>query len=106
VTDVRWPRPLFVGAAAVLRCCTAESSTRNRDRRPGPLRRLGGGMRQLRCDFTRLNARGPSGAKFYLSEMALTALPLLRRLRPSERDDLVDLVAPDEDEAFTYEEPE
>lgn len=47
---------------------------------------LGGGSRQLRCNFERLAAGGRTAAMFYLSEMGLAALPLLHRLTDHEMD--------------------
>ena len=53
---------------------------------------LGGGARQLRCDFKAGTASGRTGAKFYLSEMLSGAIPILKSLAPGERRTLEELI--------------
>ncbi|UUU32006.1 hypothetical protein JIX56_20010 [Streptomyces sp. CA-210063] len=57
---------------------------------------LGGGSRQLACDLTKRAASGRTVAKFYLSEFLQSAVPILRSLRPSERNSIFDLVEVEE----------
>ena len=54
---------------------------------------LGGGARQLRCDFKTRTASGRTGAKFSLSEMLSTAVPLLTALAENERTALGTIIA-------------
>ncbi|MGP3955610.1 hypothetical protein ACTWPT_06395 [Nonomuraea sp. 3N208] len=55
---------------------------------------LGGGARQLRCDFSRNSGSGRTGAKFNLLELLSVAIPLLRTLVSSERDFINRIVEP------------
>jgi hypothetical protein len=45
---------------------------------------LPGTVRQIRCDLTTRRAAGHTGARFYLSEFLMTAVPLLRSMVTSE----------------------
>ncbi|MFF5663693.1 hypothetical protein ACFY7F_12830 [Streptomyces griseofuscus] len=51
----------------------------------------GGGNRHLACDLTKRAATGRTVAKFYLSELVQNAVPVLRSLRPSERNLILDV---------------
>lgn len=52
---------------------------------------IAGGSRHLTCDLTKRAASGRTVAKFYLSEFLQSAVPILRSLRPSERNHLFEL---------------
>lgn len=54
---------------------------------------VGGGQRQLRCNLVRRNATGRTAARFYLTEVVDTALPLLVPLSPAQRRALVALTS-------------
>jgi hypothetical protein len=56
---------------------------------------LGTDTRQLRCDLISRRAYGKAGAKFYLSEMLTSALPLLRAMLSRELSALYSLAHED-----------